>query len=164
MRSKLSSTLFPEFRIIKEYWQMLTIIGTIIFFGVYLFVENREYRDQVESLSETNKELRDRISRLEGQMEVTHSVLNNMFENDPSILDYRLEKLEDEFNKRKVVPKQQTQTIHHFPNFYPQIPTYSWNFDYKKPQPQINTEDLSGSVEKKKGLLNLFKKQEIKKE
>jgi len=161
MRTKIAGTIFSEFRIIKEYWQMLTMIGTIIFFGVYLFLENREYRDQVESLSETNKELRDRISRLEGQMEVTHNMLNTMFENDPSILDYRLEKLEEEFDRRNVGPKSQpTQTVHHLPYFYPQleIPTYQ----YEKPQPDITASNMAGSVDKKKGLFGVFKKNSVK--
>lgn len=162
MRIRTANSMVPEFRVIKEYWQMLSIIGTIIFFGVYLFIENREYRHQVDSLSEANKEMRDRISRLEGQTEVTHSMLNAIFENDPSILDYRLEKLEQEFNKRKSSPKSQpNQTVYHIPYFYPQLKTPI--YEYKRSQPDIAPSEMAGSIGKKKGFLNLFKKQDTKK-
>lgn len=88
-------SVLSEFKVFKEYWQMISIAGSVMFFCIYLFVENREYRLQVETLTENNKEMKDRISRMEGQMEVLNQSLTLMIERNPGVMEYRLQKLEE---------------------------------------------------------------------
>lgn len=100
MRIRPSGGIIPEFRIIKEYWQMMTILGSIMFFVIYIYIENREYRTRVEVLIESNEKLKERINRLEGQLDVINQSIEIFLQNNPDVLKYRLEKLEKEIQHR----------------------------------------------------------------
>ena len=100
METKSSSEGFlSEFRVLKEYWQALTIAGSIMFFGIYIYMENREYRMQVEILTQSNEQLKERINRLEGQLEVVNQSVDMFLQNNPDVLKYRLEKLERQIER-----------------------------------------------------------------
>jgi hypothetical protein len=94
------NTIFLELRIIKEYWQIISVVTTVIFFGVYFYLENKEARETVEELRLTNKELKDRISRLEGQVDVINSNMVLFVEKNPGLTTYRLEMLEEQMDVR----------------------------------------------------------------
>ena len=79
---------------------MVSIFTTVIFFGVYFYLENKEHREKVEELVQVNKELKDRISRLEGQIDVINSNMVLFVEKNPGLTSYRLEMLEDQMDVR----------------------------------------------------------------
>jgi predicted nuclease with TOPRIM domain len=92
MKSVKNSILF-EFKIIKEYWQISSIIGTILVFLIYYIIENRESIQEVEELTKSNKNLVDRVSRLEGEIEVLNNMISIFAENNPK-MNSRIEGLE----------------------------------------------------------------------
>lgn len=98
-----NNTIFLELRIIKEYWQIISVVTTIIFFGVYFYLENKESRENVKELTQTNKELKDRISRLEGQIDVINSNMVLFVEKNPGLTSYRLEMLEEQMDVRSIL-------------------------------------------------------------
>jgi len=97
------NTIFLELRIIKEYWQIISVVTTVIFFGVYFYLENKEARETVQELRQTNKELKDRISRLEGQVDVINSNMVLFVERNPGLTSYRLEMLEEQMDVRDII-------------------------------------------------------------
>lgn len=98
--TQIRNNIFVEFRAIKEYWQIISVVTTIIFFGVYFYLENKDSRETVKELTQTNKELKDRISRLEGQIDVINSNMVLFVERNPGLTSYRLEMLEDQMDVR----------------------------------------------------------------
>ena len=103
MRTNVRNTIFFELKIIKEYWQIASILATIIFFGVYFWLESKEANERVKELTLTNKELKDRISRLEGQVDVINSNMVLFVEKNPGLTSYRLEMLEEEMDVRELL-------------------------------------------------------------
>lgn len=99
-------TLLSEFRMIKDYWQVLSIFGTVIFFCVYMYLENKSSREEVKILIETNKELKSKINHLDGEMEIINKTISVFLENNPQTINYRLEKIEEEFSKNKPINNQ----------------------------------------------------------
>lgn len=95
MSTNIRNTIFFELKIIKEYWQIVSIVGTIIFFCVYFWLENKEANERLVELTTTNKELKDRISRLEGQIDVINSNMVLFVEKNPGLTSFRLEMLEE---------------------------------------------------------------------
>jgi hypothetical protein len=101
--ASIRNTIFLELRIIKEYWQAISVATTIIFFGVYFYLENKDSREEVKELIETNKQLKDRISRLEGQIDVINSNMVLFVEKNPGLTSYRLEMLEEQMDVRDII-------------------------------------------------------------
>lgn len=98
--ANIRNTIFLELRVIKEYWQIISVMTTVIFFCVYFYLENKDARETVKELTQTNKELKDRISRLEGQVDVINSNMVLFVEKNPGLTTYRLEMLEDQMDVR----------------------------------------------------------------
>jgi hypothetical protein len=103
MKTNVRNTIFFELKIIKEYWQITSILATIIFFCVYFWLQSKEANERVEELSITNKELKDRISRLEGQVDVINSNMVLFVERNPGLTTYRLEMLEEAMDVQQVL-------------------------------------------------------------
>lgn len=103
MKTNIRNTIFFELKVIKEYWQLVSIVGTIIFFGVYFWLESKDANERVKELTETNKELKDRISRLEGQVDVINSNMVLFVERNPGLTTYRLEMLEEAVDVQHVI-------------------------------------------------------------
>ena len=101
--TSIRNTIFLELRVIKEYWQIISVVTTIIFFGVYFYLENKDSREEVKELTQTNKELKDRISRLEGQIDVINSTMVLFVERNPGLTTYRLEMLEEQMDVRQII-------------------------------------------------------------
>jgi cell division protein FtsB len=101
--ASVRNTIFLELRIIKEYWQIISVATTVIFFGVYFYLENKDAREEVKELTQTNKELKDRISRLEGQIDVINSNMVLFVERNPGLTSYRLEMLEEQMDVRQII-------------------------------------------------------------
>ena len=101
--TNIRNTIFLELRIIKEYWQIISVATTVIFFGVYFYLENKDAREEVKELTQTNKELKDRISRLEGQIDVINSNMVLFVERNPGLTSYRLEMLEEQMDVRQII-------------------------------------------------------------
>jgi predicted nuclease with TOPRIM domain len=92
MKNVKNSILF-EFKVIKEYWQISSIVGTILAFLIYYIIENRESIKELEELTKSNKDLVDRVSRLEGEIEVLNNMISIFAENNPK-LNSRVDMLE----------------------------------------------------------------------
>lgn len=103
MKTNIKNTVFFELKIIKEYWQIASIMATIIFFGVFFYLENRDAGERLKDLTDTNKELKDRISRLEGQIDVINSNMVLFVEKNPGLTTYRLEMLEEQMDVQNLL-------------------------------------------------------------
>lgn len=103
MQANVRNAIFFELKVIKEYWQIISIITTILFFGIYFYLENKDSREKVQELVQTNKELKDRISRLEGQIDVINSNMVLFVEKNPGLTTFRLEMLEEQMEVQQLV-------------------------------------------------------------
>lgn len=103
MSTNIRNTIFFELKIIKEYWQIISIVGTVIFFGVYFWIENKDANERLKELTSTNKQLMDRISRLEGQVDVINSNMVLFVEKNPGLTTYRLEMLEEAIDVQHII-------------------------------------------------------------
>lgn len=159
MSTNIKNTIFFELKVIKEYWQIVSIIGTIIFFCVYFWLENKDANERLKELTETNKELKDRISRLEGQIDVINNTMVLFVEKNPGLTTYRLEMLEEAVDVQQIINsldrKSETeikivQIPTPVPVFNPSLtpPTYNPN------QTQKSDSKVTKEIKKK----SLFKK------
>lgn len=97
------NNIFFELKVIKEYWQIASITATVIFFGVYFYLQNTEANQRLKELTKTNEELKDRISRLEGQIDVINSNMILFVEKNPGLTNYRLETLEEAIDVQQML-------------------------------------------------------------
>lgn len=153
MSTNIRNTIFFELKIIKEYWQVVSIISTIIFFVVYFYLENKDANERLVELTETNKELKDRISRLEGQIDVINSNMVLFVEKNPGLTTYRLEMLEEQMDVRQLLDgldKRRDTEVKII-----QLPPPTIIIPTEKPKPIIKSDTKIVEVNKKK---NLFRK------
>ena len=156
--------IVSDFMVLKDYWQLLCIFGTIIFFGLYIYIENRNYGSQVDLLTQSNQQLQDRISRLEGQMDVTNTTITMYLENHPSMFNYRIQKLEEQIVKSTLKPIIKREVVYQPSSFsFTPLPYSFRTIRYDTENNTINPIATSAAtdVEKKKTLFqNLFGKKD----
>lgn len=80
---------------IKKYWQIGSIIISLLVSLVYFVIENKVANRTILELSESNKILSEKISKLEGHKDGVDNVVRMFMEHPPGQLDYRLKLLEN---------------------------------------------------------------------
>jgi hypothetical protein len=81
--------------LIKKYWQIGTIIVSLVVSLIYFVIENKVANKTILELAESNKILSEKISKLEGHKEGVDNVVRMFMEHPPGQLDYRLKQLEN---------------------------------------------------------------------
>jgi len=98
-----------DFTKIGEYWQVATIIITLVVSLTYFVIENKEANKTIQSLSETNKILTEKVYKLEGSAEGFNHAIKTFMEHPPGIIEYRVGALEKKVFGFTEVPSQKTE-------------------------------------------------------
>lgn len=153
MGLNVKNNIFFELKVIKEYWQIASITATVIFFGVYFYLQNTEANQRLKELTKTNEELKDRISRLEGQIDVINSNMILFVERNPGLTSYRLETLEEAMDVQQILNSLNRKNETEIKII--QIPAPFTNQQTAVPVsiPIIETESKNVAQSKKKSLL-----------
>jgi hypothetical protein len=90
-----------NYETLSKYWHVLTIIFSLIISLTYFIIENKIANKTILELSQSNKILSEKISKLEGHKEGVDNVVRMFMEHPPGQLDYRLKQLENKvFNDK----------------------------------------------------------------
>ena len=95
-----------EYEQLTKYWHVATLIGGLIISLIYCVIENKIANKTIAELSQSNKILSEKISKLEGHKEGVDNAVRMFMQNPPCQLDYRIKQLEN-----KVFGNQNNSTI-----------------------------------------------------
>lgn len=84
-----------DYEQITKYWHIITLIGGLIISLMYFVIENKNANKTISDLSESNKILSEKISKLEGHKEGVDNAVKMFMQNPPGQLDYRIKQLEN---------------------------------------------------------------------
>lgn len=79
---------------IGDYWQVATIILSLVISLTYFVIENKQANQTIQELSADNKILTEKVSKLEGHTEGFNHAIQTFMEHPPGLIEYRVDILE----------------------------------------------------------------------
>jgi len=79
---------------IGDYWQVATIILSLVVSLTYFVIENKQANETIKELSKSNIELSEKVHKLEGHTDGFNHAIKMFMEHPPGLIEYRVDKLE----------------------------------------------------------------------
>jgi len=88
-------------RQLKDYWQVLSVFVSLVVCLIYFVIESDLANQQITAMTKENDDLRNRLTRVEAELDIFENVFRDILETPPQIIEYRLNEIENTLKIRR---------------------------------------------------------------